>query len=281
MYHRTKKTKLQPSNTLSWPHKRLILKIWTVHFMISFIMSFSPSTNNFVWVVWFRIASSCTSMVLRNLSSCLYSASFHISHPCFTPESSATTSPGSRWACFLFLLARVLPLLSSLTRGLSAVRNGSFTPFYQLSPAKMPPWSKWYSLLWSGRASIWLYFWFNLVTQVSFICRFQLSRWSLKQINPMPWSEDFIQSVKKFEGSHNFLSAFFSSTVHSCPDLTIFVLQVGDSFFKLFHGLLLDLWYILLPAGNFKLIRNLFPYFSLLRGGYTFNFCIFCAPDFQ
>ena len=129
MYHRTKKTKLQPSTTLSWPHKRLILKIWTVHFMISFIMSFSPSTNNFVWVVWFRIASSCTSMVLRNLSSCLYSASFHISHPCFTPESSATTSPGSRWACFLFLLARVLPLLSSLTRGLSAVRNGSFTLF--------------------------------------------------------------------------------------------------------------------------------------------------------
>ena len=129
MYHRTKKTKLQPSTTLSWPHKRLILKIWTVHFMISLIMSFSPSTNNFVWVVWFRIASSCTSMVLRNLSSCLYSASFHISHTCFTPESSATTSPGSRWACFLFLLARVLPLLSSLTRGLSAVRNGSFTLF--------------------------------------------------------------------------------------------------------------------------------------------------------
>ena len=94
----------------------------------------------------------------------------------------------------------------------------------------------------------------------------QLTRWSSKQINPMLRSEDFIQSVKKFEGSHNFLSAFFSSTVHSCLDLTIFVLQVGDSFFKLFHGLLLDLWYILAPAGNFKLIRNLFPYFSLLRG---------------
>ena len=57
----------------------------------------------------------------------------------------------------------------------------------------------------------------------------------------MPRSKDFIQSVEKLEGSLNFLSAFFSSTVHSCPDLTIFMLQVGESFFKLFHGLLLDL----------------------------------------